>query len=113
MTTSNDPARDFELAGVRVGRGLIPLTQDGRITVAAGTLSLYAKRGRLIAAAPVSEVSARRLGNAVRIKVGGRGYNLDANQVRMTSIGLRVQHDFRFRRQFLALLAAAGAQVKR
>ena len=68
-------------AAVRVGRGLRPITQHGRLEITADRLKLEDARGRLIAEAPLGRVSVRRLrrgAQGLALSVDGVKYNIDS-----------------------------------
>lgn len=70
-------------ANVRVGRGLRPITQNGRLEITSVRLKLERADGRTIAEAPLDRVSVRKLrwgGFGLALTVDGVKYNVDSPQ---------------------------------
>ena len=115
MTTPSAP--DIEIRGIRVGKGLRPLTQSGLLTVQDGVLTLYNGKGKVINSGPTTQVTVKKNTfpiTGIRLKIGSVGYNLDNNHVTGAGPGwLTVSRDLGFVPRFLQVMEQAGASVKR
>jgi hypothetical protein len=68
-------------AAVRVGKGVRPLAQHGRLRAADGLVTVFDSKGKVVASAPIGEVDAAKLSlplHGLRLTLAGTAYNLDA-----------------------------------
>ena len=68
-------------ADVRIGKGLRPLTQHGRLTIVGDVVRLSDSRGNVVATESIEHVEAAKIGfpgHGLRLTVGGAHYNIDA-----------------------------------
>jgi hypothetical protein len=114
---SSSPGNDMQIQGIRIGKGIRPLTQSGGLSVSGGVLTLYNGRGREIDSAPINEVTAKKQKfpvSGIRLRLGDTGYNLDNTHVVGGGPGwLTVSKDLGFVPRFLQAMELAGASVQR
>jgi hypothetical protein len=73
-----DAAPDSFETQARIGRGIIPLAEEGRLVGEPETITLYKSRNRMIAQAPLRQVRAYRMKlGGLRLIIDGKKYNLD------------------------------------
>jgi hypothetical protein len=79
-----DEEQAFE-ADVRIGKGVRPIAQHGKVRIDQGTVTLEDSHGKIVAQAPVDQVWAKAMTfplHGLRLDVGGTAYNLDAATTR-------------------------------
>lgn len=75
-----DDVDDVVFEESQIGKGIKPLAQHGKVVIGAdGTFTLIGTKGDIIDSAPITDVSAKRMGitggQTVRLNLAGRKYN--------------------------------------